>query len=302
MDVLLVSGFLGAGKTTLIKHLLTSEIGWIGKVAVIVNEVGEVGIDGTLLSGQNVDMVELTSGCICCTIQTDFIKAVQEIRDRVDPDFLVVEATGVAQPGDMFDILFYSPLSDFTALKNMVTVVDADFFKAREVLGTFYNNQIRFSDTLILNKVDLVKPSLLSEIEGLLRETNPGARILTAKYCKVDPSRLFHGYSQVRKEPHHEHAGHHDHHEWGFQSFSFKDERPMDKRGLETFMESLPSNLFRLKGWVRFPDSSAFLDFAGGRYRLEPVDKPRTTALTFVGKNCNETEILNSLRNCLEKK
>jgi len=139
MDVLLVSGFLGAGKTTLIKHLLTSEIGWIGKVAVIVNEVGEVGIDGTLLSGQNVDMVELTSGCICCTIQTDFIKAVQEIRDRVDPDFLVVEATGVAQPGDMFDILFYSPLSDFTALKNMVTVVDADFFKAREVLGTFYN-------------------------------------------------------------------------------------------------------------------------------------------------------------------
>ncbi|RLC65663.1 MAG: hypothetical protein DRH97_07710, partial [Chloroflexi bacterium] len=103
IDVLLVSGFLGAGKTTLIKHLLTNETRDIGTVAVIVNELGEVGIDGTLLSGRDVDITELVSGCICCTIKTDFFMAIQEIHDRVDPDFLVVEATGVAQPGDILD-------------------------------------------------------------------------------------------------------------------------------------------------------------------------------------------------------
>ena len=104
MEVFLVSGFLGSGKTTLIRHLLTSRIKDLGKIALIVNEVGEIGVDGTLLSGQNVDMVEITSGCICCTMKNDFSKAVQEIRERIKPDFLIVEATGVAQPGDILVI------------------------------------------------------------------------------------------------------------------------------------------------------------------------------------------------------
>ncbi|MGD8761851.1 MAG: GTP-binding protein, partial [Desulfobacteraceae bacterium] len=137
MEVLLITGFLGAGKTTLIQHLLRSDFNAQEKVAVIVNEVGEIGIDGTLLAGQDVDILELTSGCICCTIKTDFFKAVQEIHRTYNPSYLVVEATGVAQPGDMLDVLFEAPLSDFSRLKKIITVVDADFFEAREVLGTF---------------------------------------------------------------------------------------------------------------------------------------------------------------------
>jgi len=157
MDILLVSGFLGAGKTTLLKHLITSPTEGVGKVAVLVNEFGDVGIDGTILSGQDIDIVELTSGCICCTIKTDFFKAIGEIHERVCPDLLLVESTGVAQPGDILDVLSDPTLKEFSRLMKLVTVVDAGFFKAREVLGTFYVNQIRCADIVILNKADSVE-------------------------------------------------------------------------------------------------------------------------------------------------
>jgi len=299
MNVLLVSGFLGAGKTTLIKHLLVSRIEAVGKVAVIVNEVGDIGIDGTLLSGQNVDMLELTSGCICCTMKTDFIKAVQEIHDRVSPDYLVVEATGVAQPAEVLDTFFYLPLSEFTSLGNQVTVVDAGFFKARELLGSFYDNQIRFANIVILNKIDLVEPEPLREIEKLLCDMNPEAKILAARHCTVDPSLLFQGNSSDRDIDLRTTNGHDNHQRRGFQTFSFTDKRPLERSKLIRFLESLPLELFRLKGWVRFPDGSAFLDFSGGRYRFESVDGQRTTTITFVGQNCNKAEILSELGDCL---
>ena len=94
MEVLLITGFLGTGKTTLIRHLLLSPFPGAGKIAVLVNEFGKIGIDGKLLSGLNVEIIELASGCICCTIKTDFFKAVQEIHQRLRPDFLLVETTG----------------------------------------------------------------------------------------------------------------------------------------------------------------------------------------------------------------
>ncbi len=306
MNVLLVSGFLGAGKTTLINHLLSSRTGKIGKVAVIVNEVGELGVDGELLSGQNVDMIELAGGCICCTIRTGFFNAVQEIYERVRPNFLVVEATGVAQPGEILDILFELPQSEFIRLGGLITVVDAGFFEARKVLASFYDNQIRFADILILNKADQVEANTLEGIHALLREMNPGSILVTARYCAVEPSLLFDTYyGDEKRHPHAtERHGDHDspHHEkGGFQSFSFKDQAPLNRKKLVDFLESLPPTLFRLKGWVRFTDASAFLDFTGGRYRIEPVDNQHATALAFVGRGCNRAEILRALNECSAK-
>ena len=303
MDVLLVSGFLGAGKTTLINHLLSSHTEEIGKLAVIVNEVGELGIDGELLSGHNVDMIELAGGCICCTIRTGFFNAVQEIYERVRPNFLVVEATGVAQPGEILDILFELPRSEFIRVGSLVTVVDAGFFDARKVLASFYDNQIRFADILILNKVDQVEADILEEIQALLQEMNPGSILATARYCAVEPSLLFDtDYGDEKSHPraaqaHDDHDGS-QHEKSGFQSFYFKDQAPLNRQKLIDFLESLPPTLFRLKGWVRFPDASAFIDFTGGRYRIEPVDNHHSTALAFVGRGCNKAEILQALNEC----
>lgn len=306
MEVFLVSGFLGAGKTTLVKHLLTSRIQGIGKVALIVNEVGDIGIDGTLLSGQNVDMMELTSGCICCTLKGDFSRAIQEIHDRANPDFLLVEATGVAQPGDILDALYEPPASTYSRLRHLVTVVDADFFKAKEVLGPFYDSQIRCADTILLNKVDLVSSEALQDIQAFLQEMNPRATIFTTQYCAIDPSLLLGiDFGDVKETYHRVHDDDHQDHEQlgegGFQAFSFEANRPFEREKLNEFLQSLPPNLFRLKGWARFPDSHALIDFSAGRFSIAPWDEPRKTALTFVGYNCNETEILSALKRCLVK-
>ena len=304
MEIFLVSGFLGAGKTTLIRHLLNSNIQGIGKIALIVNEVGNLGIDGTLLSGQNVDMVEITSGCICCTLKSDFSKALQEIHDRVSPDILVVEATGVAQPGEVLDVLYDPPANRYSRLRHLVTVVDAEFFKAKDMFGPFYDNQIRCADTILLNKIDLVPSESVSDIQLLLQEMNPTATIFATQHCAVDPRSLLTRDSGQREEVDHEHhvRGHDDHDhpdEGGFQAFSFEASRPFDREKLEMFLQSLPPNLFRLKGWARFPDSYGLVNFAAGRYSIAPWDETRGTALAMVGYNCNETEILDGLKGCL---
>jgi G3E family GTPase len=304
MDVFIVSGFLGAGKTTLIKHLLASNIQGIGKIALIVNEVGNMGIDGTLLSGQNVDMMEITSGCICCTLKSDFSRALQEIHDRVSPDILVVEATGVAQPGDVLDALYEPPANTFTRLRHLVTVVDAEFFKAKDMFGPFYDNQIRCADTILLNKIDLVPSQSLPDIQASLQEMNPKATIFATQHCAVDPKLLLTVDSERMMEVDHEYRvnTHYDHDhpdEGGFQAFSFEETRPFHREKLDEFLRSLPPNLFRLKGWVRFPDSYALINFTAGRYSIAPWEEPKKTALAMVGYNCNENDILNGLKGCL---
>ena len=306
MDVFIVSGFLGAGKTTLVKHLLTSNIQEIGKVALIVNEVGNLGIDGTLLSGKNVDMIEITSGCICCTLKTDFSRAIQEIHDRANPDFLVVEATGVAQPGDILDTLYEPPAKEFSRIRHLVTVVDADFFKAKDMFGPFYDNQICCADTILLNKIDLIPSESISDIKASLQEMNPRATIFATQHCAVDPQRLFMVDSEHMQATDHAYHGntHHDHihpDEGGFQAFSFEEKRPFDRERLEAFLQSLPPNLFRLKGWARFPDSYAVINFTAGRYSIASWLEPKKTALAMVGYNCDEERILEGLKACVIK-
>ena len=304
MEVFIVSGFLGAGKTTLIQHLLASDIQGLGKVALIVNEVGSIGIDGTLLSGQNVDMIEITSGCICCTLKTDFSRAIQEIHDRVSPDFLVVEATGVAQPGDILDTLYEPPANEYSRIRHLVTVVDADFFKAKDMFGPFYDNQIRCADTILLNKIDLIPSESVSDVQASLQEMNPRATIFATQHCSVDPQQLLTvdpGHMEGADHVYHGNA-HHDHDhpdEGGFQAFSFEEKRPFDREKLEAFLQSVPPNLFRLKGWARFPDLYAVINFTAGRYSIAPWEEPKKTALAMVGYNCNETEILDGLKGCL---
>jgi G3E family GTPase len=304
MDVFIVSGFLGAGKTTLIQHLLASNIEGIGKIALIVNEVGNMGIDGTLLTGKNVDMMEITSGCICCTLKTDFSRAIQEIHDRIKPDFLVVEATGVAQPGDILDTLYDPPANKYSRLRHLVTVVDADFFKAKDMFGPFYDNQIRCADTILLNKIDLIPSESVLDIQASLQEMNPKATIFATQHCAVDPQHLLTVDSERIKGSDHAYRvnGNHDHdhpEEGGFQAFSFEESHPLDREKLEAFLQSLPPNLFRLKGWVRFPESCAVINFTAGRYSMAPWGELKKTALAMVGYHSDETEILNGLKGCL---
>ena len=190
MKINLLFGFLGSGKTTLAKHLLEQR-GSTVKTAIIVNEFGEVGVDGDILRGQNIDVVELNSGCLCCTLRGSLMMALEELRDKSQVERVIVEATGISQPRELLDELVDSSVKGLK-IGPMVTVVDcAKFNKLQSMLGDFYLDQIEFADIVIANKIDLATPGQIESATRHIREINSNAQIFFAEQCRVPPDVLF---------------------------------------------------------------------------------------------------------------
>ena len=210
----LLFGFLGSGKTTLVRRIL-GERGGERPMAVIVNEFGEVGVDGEVIAGSNVNLVELTSGCLCCTLRGSLMSAVEELREKAGVEQIVVEATGVASPGDMLEDLNDSKLAGELDVGPLVTVVDAPkFTRLQEMLGEFYEEQVENADVLVLNKIDLATGETLDEAWAAVREINPDAVLLFAEQGDTDLSLLLDGpESELLVQMKAEAGGHlrHDH-------------------------------------------------------------------------------------------
>jgi len=227
LPVTIITGFLGSGKTTLLNHILSNQDGI--KTAVLVNEFGEIGIDNELLiTTENSDenMVELSNGCICCTINNDLMEAVYRVLERSDKiDYLVVETTGLADPLPVALTFLGTELRDLTRLDSIVTLVDAENYSVDLFNSEAAYNQILYGDIILLNKTDLVDEADLDSLELKIRDIKEGARILRTTQSKVPlPLVLSVGlfesdkyYSSESKEQdahdHHDHDTHnHDAH------------------------------------------------------------------------------------------
>lgn len=216
IPVTIITGFLGSGKTTLLNHILSNQEGL--KTAVLVNEFGEIGIDNDLLVTTGDDMVELSNGCICCTINNDLVNAVYKVLERPDKvDYLVVETTGLADPLPIAMTFLGTDLRDVTRLDSIVTVVDAENFSIDLFNSQAAENQIAYADILMLNKADLVDEADLDLLEVRVRDMKPGARILRSVKGQVPlplvlSVGLFESDKYFESEDDHHGYGHdHDH-------------------------------------------------------------------------------------------
>lgn len=214
LPVTIITGFLGSGKTTLLNHILSNQDGI--KTAVLVNEFGEIGIDNELLiTTENSDenTIELSNGCICCTINNDLMEAVYRVLERSDKiDYLVVETTGLADPLPVALTFLGTELRDLTRLDSIVTLVDAENYSVDLFNSEAAYNQILYGDIILLNKTDLVDEADLDSLELKIRDIKEGARILRTTQSKVPlPLVLSVGLFESDKYYTSEEKGHGDH-------------------------------------------------------------------------------------------
>jgi len=286
--ITLVTGPLGSGKTTLLRHILATRP---AKIAIVMNEFGEIAIDTKVIEGKNVRIAELGGGCVCCSLLGEFEAAVNEIITRVEPEIIIVETTGLAEPEALvFDIQEALPQC---RLDGVVSLMDADMLVRFPELGHTTRLQIEGADILLLNKIDLIKLEQIEPLEGKLRKFNPTAAIVRTERCQIDPELLF-GIGRKRKviQPDHEHQPE-------FESFTFTSDKSFSRDCFERFADSLPANVYRAKGFVRFEDSSQLFNFVAGRWDLEPFESAET-ALVFIGKGvlAEKKAITESLNKC----
>ncbi len=184
MPVTIITGFLGSGKTTLLNHILSDRQGL--KVAVLVNEFGDINIDSQLLVSIDEGMVELSNGCICCTINEDLVDAVYKVLEREDKvDYMVIETTGVADPLPIILTFLGTELRDMTRLDSIVTMVDSETFTPEHFDSEAAFKQITYADITILNKTDLASNEKVLSVETYIRSLKKGARILHSEHGKV---------------------------------------------------------------------------------------------------------------------
>jgi G3E family GTPase len=290
--ITLITGPLGSGKTTLLRHILAIHP---AKIAIVMNEFGEIAIDTKVIEGKNVRIAELGGGCVCCSLLGEFEAAIDEIIDKVAPDRIVVETTGLAEPEALvFNIQEALPQC---RLDGVISVIDADMLVRFPELGHTTRLQIEGADILLLNKVDLVEPAQIEPLETKLHEINPTAAIVRTERCRVDPELLF-GIPQLREKkvspPKHKH-------QLEFEWFTFSSKKTFSRDCFERFADSLPAAVIRAKGFVRFADGAQLFNLVVGRWDLEPFESSETQ-LVFIGKKiaAEKSAILHALDECTE--
>lgn len=311
MPVTIVTGFLGSGKTTLINYILQNCQNL--KVAVLVNEFGDINIDSQLLVSVDENMMELTNGCICCTINNSLLAAVYRVLERSDSiDYLVVETTGVADPLPIALTFITTDLRDLTRIDSILTLVDVETFTEDYFQSEAAANQIAYGDIILLNKTDLVPPEKVEKLETFIRNVKAAARILHSEYGKVPLPLILDvdsqsNYAQYSDHDHtHEHDDHHSHHlaNDGFMSVSFKCDRPFKLVKFQDFLqEHLPENVFRAKGIIWFQESQLrhIFQLSGKRVEMKADNwqSQKNNQLVFVGRDLNAEQIHQQLTNCL---
>jgi G3E family GTPase len=336
IPVTVLTGYLGAGKTTLLNRILSEPHG--KKYAVIVNEYGEIGIDGALIVGADEEIYEMNNGCICCTVRGDLIRVITGLMKRVSAfDGILIETTGLADPAPVAQTFFADEdVAAKTKLDSVVTVVDAKHIPLRLKDSKEAEDQIAFADVLLLNKADLVDEAELARIESSIRGINRYAKIIRTTKCDVALDQVLGlgsfdlneilkrdpDFLKGEEEDHDHQCGahcgcghpHHDEpnpkHDSAISSLSLISSNPLDPAKFEQWITDLRAqkgqDLLRYKGILDLLGSERRLVIQGVHMmmdgtNMQPWNKGehRASRLVFIGRNLDERALREGFARCV---
>jgi G3E family GTPase len=304
LPVTIVAGFLGSGKTTLVNHLLADRRG--ARTAVLVNELGDLAIDGELIDGaaDNSGVIELGGGCICCALNGDLVAAALALLRRRPPvDRLIVELSGLADPLPVALTFLRPELREALRLDAIVGLADAENFAMGGVAGRIALDQLRHADLILVNKCDLAGPDRVAETERRIRAARPTARLVRTSRSAVSPA-LISGIDRAESDvaeqvpPVGGHAALDR-----CAAVSFASARPFDIDRFQSFLQTLPANVFRAKGilWLDGDQRRWIFHLVGTRFTLDESrwQGSRGNRLVLIGQELDADRLHDGLARCL---
>ncbi len=322
----IISGFLGAGKTTLIKKLI-AEVFSGQKIVLIENEFGEIGIDGGFLKDAGINITEMNSGCICCSLVGDFGKALKEVSKQFSPDRIIIEPSGVGKLSDVSAAVEKAAPEAGLELNVLATVADATKIKLyMKNFGEFYNNQIESAATVILSRTQNLSEEQQIAAAGMIKEKNPEATVITTPWDQLTGAQILsamektdelktslleearvHSLEEENEDEdehdHHEHDHHHHHHHHDhdaddvFTSWGRETPRQFTKEELEKSLKALDNaeiygSVLRAKGILPVTDGSWLqFDYVPGEYEIRGGSADYTGRLCVIGSDLNENKL-----------
>lgn len=313
IPVILLTGFLGAGKTTLLNRLLSSKSG--GRIAVIVNEFGSIGIDERLIVRTDEEVIELANGSICCALKSDTVQVLEKLLQASDSgesfERVIIETTGLANPSPIIRAFFERPmLSERFSLDCIVTLVDSAHIPNHIEERPEARTQIAVADILLVNKTDLVDSQELQRVVEILRGINKTGKILTTRESGIDARMIFAHDAFSRLENGLLDAHHHSHDD-GIQSIALIEEKPLNLDKVARFIgEHILLNsekLLRYKGILsiagmeeRFVFQGVHMHFENRKDRLWQENEKRISEVVIIGSQLPEQELREAFKNCTE--
>jgi len=303
VPITILTGFLGAGKTTLLNRILTGNHGL--RVGVLVNDFGSINIDAELVVGVDSNMISLANGCVCCQIRDDLVESVVALLSRPETiEYILLEASGVAEPAGIFVTFTDANLRDRIRLDSVTCVVDAEQVFAHPEYPPLMDlklRQVGFADMVILNKVSLAGPEQVGKVRAWLDEYFSRLRIVETDHCEV-PYEILLGVGRFDPAQAGSYTGHHNGHNHSnvFSTWSYETDQPLQLEALREAMRKLPGTVYRAKGVIYITDAPrrrAVLQVVGRRVDISLQEEwgqraPRTQIVAIGAAGSLDTSLL----------